>query len=98
MSFDLRAHVDPTEARRALCFITWATRRLLTFPRCHLGLGCDDPCAAGTEDIGLTVVDSLHLLDARRLPRAFAGRENGRRLRLGPVETHDKVDCVIRSR
>ena len=38
------------------------------------------------------------LYDARRFPGAFAGRQNGRRFRLRPVETHDEVDEVVRRR
>src|SRR5213083_2090726 len=38
----------------------------------------------------------FRLHDAWRLPGAFSGRQNGRRLRLGPVEPHDKINEVVR--
>ena len=34
--------------------------------------------------------------DTGRLPGAFTGREDGRRLCLRPVEAHDEVDRVVR--
>ena len=34
--------------------------------------------------------------DARRLPGAFAGRQDGRRLCLRPVETQHEIDGVVR--
>src|SRR6478672_9549869 len=45
---------------------------------------------------GAVLLFRLH--DAWRLPRAFAGREDGRRFRLGVVETHDQIDQVVRRR
>src|SRR6185436_2081333 len=44
-------------------------------------------CASAMGDLWK---ESLRLHDARRLPCAFAGRQDGRRFRLRPVETHDE--------
>src|SRR5712692_3554173 len=38
----------------------------------------------------------LYLYNARRFPNALAGREDGRRFDLRPVEAHDEIDRVVR--
>jgi len=39
---------------------------------------------------------SLYAFHTRRFPSAFAGRKDGRRFCLRPVEAHDEVDRAVR--
>lgn len=41
--------------------------------------------------------ESFHLYNAGRLPRAFAHRQDGRRLGLRPVEAHHQIDRTVGS-
>lgn len=56
--------------------------------------GCD--LAASNPSHHLAFIWSVGLDDARRLPRALAGRQDGRRFGLRPIQAHHEVDRAIR--